>query len=204
MWCDSRINQKQENGWKSRLVGRTSWNWQGTPHFPHFLNLPNRMVLTFKQNWICILTSLCLAELVICMFSKPMCSNTIEYLKSKLLKFKLSWLTSREERMQSSQGSHCLSDLFLPFKSPLLWKYISVGLGLHEIVGMTSYLRRRENESASVFLSANFTQHYSGCVRDGKKKKKGIRDMIFIFKGLTVSPGQREETMTAQIASVQH
>ena len=34
MWCDSRINQKQENGWKSCPVGRTSWNWQGT----HFLS----------------------------------------------------------------------------------------------------------------------------------------------------------------------
>nr|XP_030707977.1 nuclear RNA export factor 2-like isoform X1 [Globicephala melas] len=28
MWCDSGINQKQENCWKSCLVGRASWNWQ--------------------------------------------------------------------------------------------------------------------------------------------------------------------------------
>ena len=50
------------------------------------------------------------------MFLKLMCNNTIEYLKSMLLKFKLSWLTSREKRMKSSEGSHCLYFVFYLFK----------------------------------------------------------------------------------------
>ena len=150
------------------------------------------MILTSKPNSICALTGLCLAKLVIRMFLKPMYNNTVEYLKSMLLKFKLPWLTSREKRVKSSEVSHCLCNLsFISFKSPLLWKYISVGLGLHKILGVTSYLRGKENQSANNFPNANLTQHYSGCVRDGKKKEKRIRDVIFISKGLTVSRGQR-------------
>lgn len=73
---------------------------------------------------------------------------------------------------------------------------------------MTSYLRRGENHSASIFLNADFTQYSSGCVRDGGgrgggggRENIGIGDMIFIFKGLS---GHREETMTAQNALVEH
>lgn len=124
-----------------------------------------------KPNRICGLTSLCLAKLVMCMFLKLMFNNTIESLKSMLLKFRLCWLTSREQRMKSSEGSHCLQNLScISFKSPLLWKYISVGLGLHKIFRVTSYSRGKK--TASIFLIANFTQHYYGCVRHEETKKE--------------------------------
>lgn len=84
--------------------------------------------------------------------------------------------------MKSSEGSHCVSNLsFISFQSPVPGKYMSFGPGLREILGMTSYLRGRENQAATIFLKAHFSSRYSGCVRDGEGgEKKGIRDTVFV------------------------
>lgn len=164
--------------------------------FFHFSNLPKRMILMFKPNWIRVLTSLCLAKLVICMFEKLMCSNTIEYLKSVLLKFKLSWLTSKEERMKSLEGPPlCLEFVLYLFlvsfalEINFCWPRTSLNLG-------DDILLEGERKSVS-------DHFFEGCVRNGeKRKKKGIR--CFLSLRDFQCPGQREETMRAQNTSVDH
>lgn len=61
-----------------------------------------------------------------------------------LPKFRLSWLTSREENEGLRGVSLFLEFAYMSFKFPLLWNYISFGLGLHKIFRVTSYLRGRK------------------------------------------------------------
>lgn len=76
-----------------------------------------------------------------------------------LLKFRLSWLTSRERSLIVSRIClKCLSS-FLCFGITFLFQ--------NDIL-----LKGEKNHSASIFLNGNFTQHYSSCVRAGEKKKE--------------------------------
>lgn len=68
----------------------------------------------------------------------------------------------------------------MSFKYPLLWNYISFGLGLHKIFRVTSYLMGRKVIQQAYFWMLTLPSTILAVWELGKKrKKKGIRNMVW-------------------------